>query len=275
MLEIMARLGQPSLWVTHSYELLEQVIKRALKCFDGMTRDEIGIVADGKVTVGDRLTVSLVQTLSKVNLENLTDKFGAIFVDEGHRLAAQSFMVPIGSFPAKYRIWASATPERSDGLTDMVLVAGGPIQYVIQDKDLPTITPQLRIIETAYHSHIDAEDYPGMLGSLARNYDRNQLITDIVTMEAPGHYSLILSDRIEHLGILKDMLSDRLPDITIEVLTGKLPKKQRDAVMEKTRDKQVDILLATQLAREGLDLPHLDRLFLVTLKRQVEPLSRK
>jgi len=105
MLEVMARLKQPAIWVTHSYELLEQVIERALKCFEGMARDEIGIIADGKISIGDRLTVSLVQTLSKVNLEDLTDKFGAVLIDEGHRIGARSFQVPIGQFPARYRLW--------------------------------------------------------------------------------------------------------------------------------------------------------------------------
>ena len=267
MLEVIARLRQPALWVTHSKELLEQVIERALKCFDGMTRDEIGIIADGKVSIGERLTVSLVQTLSKVGLENITGKFGAVFIDEGHRIGAQSFQVPIGQFPARYRIWCSATPDREDGLTGMVLASGGDILYTINDSDLPTVTPQLRIIETAYIGFIDVEDYAGMMSLLIRNNDRNRLIIDTITREAQNHYSLVLSDRIEHLDILKVMLEDKLPKMVIEILNGQLPKKQRAIIMERTRDKKINILLATQLAREGLDLPHLDRLFLVSPKK--------
>lgn len=267
LLATMAALKQPALWITHSYELLEQVVERALKCFDGMTREEIGVIADGKVSIGDRLTVSLVQTLSKVDLEVIKGKFGAVFVDEGHRLAAQSFMVPIGQFPARYRIWCSATPIREDGLTQMVLVAGGPILYMIQDKDLPTVTPQLRIIETSYTGYVDAEDYAGMLTDMVSNMDRNITIVDTITNEAPSHFSLVLSDRITHLDILKAMLVDKLPSLNIEILNGQLPKKQRINIMERARAKGVDILLATQLAREGLDLPHLDRLFLVSPKK--------
>jgi len=37
--------------------------------------------------------------------------------------------------------------------------------------------------------------------------------------------------------------------------------------MEHVKTRQVDVLLATQLAREGLDVPHLDRLFLVSPKK--------
>jgi superfamily II DNA or RNA helicase len=267
MLAVMAELKQPALWVTHTRELVNQVIERALASFEGMTREEIGTITEGRVSIGKRLTVALVQTLSKVDIEPLLDKFGAVFVDEGHHIAAKTFLVPIGQFPARYRLWCSATPEREDGLTQMVLASGGSVLYTIPDEDLPTITPQLRIIETAYAGHVDVDDYPGMISGLIKNDERNRLISSTITREAPGHYSLILGDRIDHLNTLKAMLKYSLPDTNIELLTGQLPKKERTAIMERAKNRQVDILLATQLAREGLDLPHLDRLFLVSPKK--------
>lgn len=267
MLAVMAALKQPSLWVTHTKELLEQVIERALNCFEGMGREDVGAIASGQVSIGVKLTVSLVQTLSKIDLEPILDKFGAIFIDEGHHIAAQSFLIPLSQFPAKYRIWCSATPDREDGLTQMVLSGGGPVLYSINQADLPTLTPKIRIIETAYSGYVDVEDYAGMMGALIRDSDRNQLIVDTITREAIGHYSLVLSDRIEHLDILKTMLEDRLPEMAIEVLTGQLPKKERTTIMERARARGIDILLATKLAQEGLDLPHLDRLFLASPKK--------
>jgi superfamily II DNA or RNA helicase len=63
------------------------------------------------------------------------------------------------------------------------------------------------------------------------------------------------------------MLQDRMPDKKIEILKGTMGKKERESVMQRVKDKQVDILLATQLAREGLDIVHLDRLFLATPKK--------
>lgn len=267
MLDTMARIQQPSLWITHTGELKDQVIGRACKCFEGMKEKEIGVIAEGKVSIGDRLTVALVQTLRKINLEDIKYKFGSVFVDEGHHIAAETFLNPISQFPAKYRVWASATPDREDGLTKMVIAAGGPILYSVDPKDLPTITPELQIIETEHIGKSDPEDYPGMMLELITDEQRNQLIVDTVREETEGHYCLILSDRIEHLEILKNMLDEQMPEKINEILIGKMKKKDREAVMERARRKEVDILLSTQLAREGLDLPHLDRLFLVTPKK--------
>lgn len=267
MLAVMGALRQPALWVTHTRDLLEQVIERAINSFQGMTREEIGIIAEGKVTVGGRFTAALVQTLSRVDLGPLLNRFGVIFIDEGHHLPAQSFLVPIGKFPARHRIWCSATPEREDGLTKVVTASGGPVLYTINQEDLPTLTPELMIIETPYTGYIDPDNYPEMLNKLIKDEPRNILIVDTITQEARGHHSLILSERIEHLTILKSMLEMRMPDLSVEVLTGDISKKARTQIMELARKKDIDILLATQLAREGLDLPHLDRLFLVTPKR--------
>ena len=141
----------------------------------------------------------------------------------------------------------------------------------IQDKDLPTVKPRLEIIGTTYNGYLDVSDYPGMLRELISDPNRNKLIVEVITQESPGHYSLILSDRIEHLGILKEQLSKALPGKSIEILTGQLPNKERTGIMERAKNKDIDILLATQLAREGLDLPHLDRLFLVSPKGRRGP----
>lgn len=264
LLEAMARIRQPALWVTHTVELADQVIDRATDVLD-LTRDEIGRMYGGQQAVGARFTVALVQTLNKLDIDALRGNFGAILVDEAHHLAASTFFYPVGQFPAMYRLWASATPERSDGLTEMVFAGAGPILHEIDQGEVPTIVPRLEVIETGYSVH--DEDYVYLIGDLIRNRERNELIVRAIAERAPGHYSLVLSDRVEHLETLYRMLKDTCPDMSIEILTGSMKKAERADVMARVQRKEVDILLATQLAREGLDIKHLDRLFLTTPKR--------
>ena len=266
LLEVMAEIGQPSLWITHTNELLDQVIDRACKCFD-IERHEIGVIAGGKVSIGDRLTVALVQSLSRKDINEFTNKFGAIFIDEGHHIAANTIYRIVEQFPARFRYWCSATPQRGDGLTELIYLAGGDIIHFIDDNILPVITPHLMIVKTGYKGYLNSNDYTGMMSTLINSKDRNQLIADVIRQEAPGHFSLVLSDRKVHLQILKDILAECLPGMRIEVLKSSMSMKERNAVMDRAKAGQIDILLATKLAREGLDLPHLDRLFLVTPKK--------
>lgn len=263
-LAAVAYIQQPTLVLVHTKELADQFRSRAVQVL-GMTEEEIGYIGDGKFTIGDRLTVGLVQTLSRRDLSDIVGRFGCLVIDEAHRMPGKQFFEVVNQFPAKYRLWMSATPVRRDGLTPMLIAAGGPILYQIEQSQVPTVIPSVEIIETTFNSYED--EYSKLLDALTKDESRNQLIVDTVKQHATAHYSLVLSERVEHLETLQTMLKDALPELRIELLTGRMSKKSRTEVMKRATSKQIDILLATQLAREGLDLPHLDRLFLAAPKR--------
>lgn len=266
MLNLIEVIGQPTLWVTHTAELLEQTKERAVLRL-GLDPNEIGIIAKGKVKTGPRLTIALIQTLRRADIQAIKNLFGMVIVDEGHHCAADSYQI-VGQFPAKYRYWCTATPNRPDGLSLIIKALAGPVRHTVPAEQLPTITPTLRIIETAYMGYLNSYDYTGMVSACIQDDKRNALIVNVIARECRGHFSLVLSDRIEHLETLHGALTRALPDLNIRLLTGKKMKmKERKALMEEAVAKKVDIILATQLAREGLDLPHLDRLFLVLSKK--------
>ncbi len=100
-----------------------------------------------------------------------------------------------------------------------------------------------------------------------KNAYRNELIVDVIMQNAAGNFCLVLSERIEHLLAIEEILNSKLPHARKAVITGQLGKRKRQEIMEAAIQGKIDILLATQLAREGLDIPHLNRLFLVTPKR--------
>jgi len=264
LLEAVARVGQPTLWITHTRELLAQTKERAMEVLD-LKEEDIGEISAGKVRVGTKLTLALIQTLSKADLSELVNRFGMVCVDEAHHLPAKMFLSTVGQFPAMYRLWASATPEREDGLTEAIFASGGPIVNTIGRAELPTLTPKLIVLETNFR--YESEDYSKLITKLIHDKERNKLVVQTIVREAPGHFNLILSDRKEHLGILHEMISKASPDLKVEILTGDLSKKVRKEIMERVQHREIDVLLATQLAREGLDVSHLDRLFLATPKR--------
>ena len=80
-----------------------------------------------------------------------------------------------------------------------------------------------------------------------------------------GRECLVLSERLEHLDILKDALKEHVP--ALFVLKGGLGKKQVKTIMEEIQNMpshEYKIILATgKYLGEGFDLPSLDTLFLV------------
>jgi superfamily II DNA or RNA helicase len=79
---------------------------------------------------------------------------------------------------------------------------------------------------------------------------------------------MVLSERVAHCYVLRKLLSDVAPDVSSAVLVGGVPKKKRQEIVECLRNKKIQVVFATNpLAEEGLDLPHLDRLFLTCPSR--------
>ena len=98
------------------------------------------------------------------------------------------------------------------------------------------------------------------------NEDRNKFIVkDILNAHREGRECLVLSDRLEHLAILKTALHDQVSHLFM--LKGGMGKKQLKAVMDDIQNilkNEHRVILATgKFLGEGFDLPYLDTLFLV------------
>jgi superfamily II DNA or RNA helicase len=77
---------------------------------------------------------------------------------------------------------------------------------------------------------------------------------------------LVVSDRLEHLELLKE-ISDRL-EIKSEILTSKRTAKERKAIVEMVNNKEIHVLYATlSLICEGFDASGLSSLFMATPMR--------
>lgn len=92
------------------------------------------------------------------------------------------------------------------------------------------------------------------------NENRNKIIIDLLQKEK-NNYCLILSDRLEGL----ELLHNQIGGLFINgKMTTKKAKQEREEAIEKMRNKQEHYLFATfSLAREGLDIKPLNRLFLI------------
>jgi superfamily II DNA or RNA helicase len=102
--------------------------------------------------------------------------------------------------------------------------------------------------------------------SLSLDQTRNEQIAgDILAAYSEGRECLVLSERIEHLAVLEEMLTDKIPHLFI--LKGGMGKKQLRAIMDNLQNVPANehrIILATgKYLGEGFDLPCLDTLFLV------------
>lgn len=258
---------QPALILTHTKELLYQWQARAGQ-FLGLNSEEVGLIGDGKKTIGDRLTIGIVNSVLKV-AEDLKERIGFLIIDECHRTPSRTFTDCVNGFDSRYMLGLSATPYRRDGLTKLIYLHIGDRVHKIDTKDLQEqkaiMTARLVSRETGFkYPYKGPEDYQPMVTALTEDQDRNRLIAkDVLNASKNGSgISLVISDRKEHCRALARMVSPHRPT---RELYGDVSSKDRKRVVEELNQGNVKILVATsQLIGEGFDLPALSNLFLTT-----------
>lgn len=271
---LIAKLGCKALWLTHTKDLLKQSEDRAAQYFD---RSLFGEITEGKVNIGQGITFATVQTLATQNLNLYRDSFDCIIVDECHRVAgtptaATQFGKVIGSLNARYKYGLSATVHRADGLIIEMFSYLGNIAYTVPDEAVAdkVMTVWVSRRDTGVHISPECLDtdgtllYTNLISYLASSTRRNFLIANDLANNS-DHYNLILSDRISHLQYLMSLLPAEMCVMVDGSMTSKKAKAERERAIEDMRRGNKRYLFATyKLAKEGLDIPRLDRLFLAT-----------
>lgn len=277
---ITAELMQPTLWITHTMDLLNQSMKCAIDNL-GLTGHQIGLIQADTMTIGTHMTFATVQTLSRRDLSAIKDKFGCVIVDESHLVykdaaKARMFESVISQFPAHYRFGLTASEFRSDGLIETMFHVIGPKFYEVPQDDprLKVVTPTVEFIETdfQYDQGTDDDGEKKML-SVQQMYQamredalRDRVILSILAKQEPGDSTLVLGHSLDHLENLLERISDYFgTQYEYRFINGTTKRSEREAAIKDMREGKAHFLFATyQLAKLGLDIPRLNKLVLAT-----------
>lgn len=280
-LEIAARLGVKTLWLTHTHDLLNQSMDRAKSCFD-LPASAFGTITAGKVEIGGVITFATVQTMVKLDLSQYRDTWACVIVDEAHHVAGtptklMQFSKVIGSLNAAYKFGLTATPKRADGLVGCMYAYLGQKFYEIDKSEVAdkTCPVQYMQIETGWDCDPDEVtntdgtlDYVKLINLVCEDEARTEQIAkvlrDIISMD--GSRVLVLSDRVLHLAALKSALVHLdAPVGGGNVVTGGTRKDIRENAIKAIKSGESRIMFATyQLAKEGLDIPELTHLVMAS-----------
>jgi superfamily II DNA or RNA helicase len=261
-----AEINQTAIIIVHTRDLLEQW-SAALRSMLGIV---VGTVTEGVVSPSE-VTVATVQTLialERPELTSLGERFGVVIVDEAHHTPASTFREVLAAFPGRYRFGLTATPERPDGLSPLLDLCIGPSLYQTDHKALMEaghlVIPVIESVMTGCAP--EAETHAAILNELVSNETRNERILRLAAGEArQGATVLILSGRVAHCQYLAEALRRR--GLSAAALTGGVAKRNRASILDGFRTGDIQVVCATSLADEGLDVATLDRLILATPAR--------
>jgi superfamily II DNA or RNA helicase len=181
---------------------------------------------------------------------------------------------------ARYWLGLTATPDRRDGLGELLHWQLGPVRHTMTDEIPGTLAEAagtsagparvLHVHETSFTAADIAQDAPSLSAEAHRaltvDKNRNEKIVDDVhaALTQGWRNCLILTRRVAHLETLTSLLAGRGHEPL--VLQGGMLAMERRAIVQRLTDARAgDAVLAmgtTPFVGEGSDAPALDALFL-------------
>ena len=210
--KIISELKTNTLVIVNRNNLLDQW-KERLSYFLDINKKEIGQCGASKENLNGKLDVASFQSLfKKDNLEELVKNYGLVIVDECHHVAAFSFEKVLKSIRSKYVYGLTATPTRKDGWHKIIYMQCGDIRVRVSNKELKQNKEMEHtvIVKKTNYKYIPSDEQDKILISeilndMCHNVFRNSMIIEgIKKCVADGRTPIVLTERVEHLKILKE-----------------------------------------------------------------------
>lgn len=269
----LAQRGVSTLIITNCKELATQW-RISAEIFLDLPRESIGTISSGKVKPSGIVDIATVQTLAnQKDWQKEISRYGMIIVDECHHAAARQYESILKHYTSKYVLGLSATPRRRDGHQPIVYMQCGPVRYRVNHKKENHSQPlmhRLCVRPTQFKSTLISDGQKkiriqNIFKELTLDQNRNALIiSDVMNAYREGRFSVVITERREHLEILRQELSEAKQ---LAVLYGSMKNKERAKEIAKlksfSKEQGGAVLLATgKLIGEGFDEAKLDTLFL-------------
>ncbi|HJI94482.1 MAG TPA: DEAD/DEAH box helicase [Sutterellaceae bacterium] len=269
----LAQRGVSTLIITNRKELATQW-RISAEIFLDLPRESIGTISSGKVKPSGIVDIATVQTLAnQKDWQKEISRYGMIIVDECHHAAARQYESILKHYTSKYVLGLSATPRRRDGHQPIVYMQCGPVRYRVNHKKENHSQPlmhRLCVRPTQFKSTLISDGQKkiriqNIFKELTLDQNRNALIiSDVMNAYREGRFSVVITERREHLEILRQELSEAKQ---LAVLYGSMKNKERAKEIAKlksfSKEQGGAVLLATgKLIGEGFDEAKLDTLFL-------------
>ena len=228
-------------------------------------KDKFGQYSGSKKKLTNKIDVACIDSLLGEEGADLLKRYGVVILDEVHHIAATSYEQVVRKCYSKYLYGFTATPKRSDKNEKIIYKAIGDIRYQYKDDDSgldKILKPEFTSF--TFSSIEKTTPYSDMLSTLLLDEERNdRIVEDIKKALKEKKNIIVLTDRIDHINLLKNKLSDIDNVFVINGQLSSSEKKQFFYNVERA-NKGFVIISTGKYIGEGFDEKKLDTLFIAS-----------
>jgi len=256
------------LFIAHREELLENAINVFSKILK-IDKNEFGRIYGGLKEIDKSIIFASIQSLRNCYNEFKPSFFDYVIVDEFHHSMSDSYLKTLSYFNPKFLLGLTATPKRMDGkdilsLCDYNVVDEIGIKEALEE-DL--IVPFHYFGVNDYTINYDNISYKNgkynekiLLENLLLNTRTDYIVEKINKFGFDGDElsAVAFCQNIEHAFFMKEEFSKK--GYKSAVITANTSSNERSEILEKFKNKKIEILCVVDILNEGIDIPTINLL---------------
>ena len=256
------------LFIAHREELLENAINVFSKIIK-IDKNEFGRIYGGLKEIDKSIIFASIQSLRNCYNEFKPSFFDYIIVDEFHHSMSDSYLKTLSYFQSKFLLGLTATPKRMDGkdilsLCDYNVVDEIGIKEALEE-DL--IVPFHYFGVNDYMINYDNIPYKNgkynekvLLENLLLNTRTDYIVEKINKFGFDGDKlsAVAFCQNIEHAFFMKEEFTNK--GYKSAVITANTSSNERAEILEKFKNKKIEILCVVDILNEGIDIPTINLL---------------
>lgn len=203
--------------------------------------------------------------LNKAKVRDMVNNAELFFVDECQYAASDTIQfLHRQSKSARHRFLLSGTPWRDSGDDVLIEAVGGPKFFQITASELIEkgwlVRPEIHFIPVSSMSTTGKNYHDIYRDYIVHNDERNdKIINAAKKMVAAGKRVLILVVKRDHGKLLLEKIQK---DLRAASLDGSNKTEDRLAAINAMKNGELDVLVASKIFDQGVDIPQLDALIL-------------
>ena len=256
------------LFIAHREELLENAMNVFSRILT-IDKNEFGKIYGGLKEINKSMIFASIQSLKNCYNEFKHNFFDYIIVDEFHHSMSDSYLKTLSYFQSKFLLGLTATPKRMDGkdilsLCDYNVVDEIGIKEALEE-DL--IVPFHYFGVNDYIINYENIPYKNgkynekiLLENLLLNTRTDYIVEKINKFGFDGDKlsAIAFCQNIEHAFFMKEEFTNK--GYKSAVITANTSSNERSEILEKFKNKKIEILCVVDILNEGIDIPTINLL---------------